>query len=127
MFLHSILALASVTAVSASQPSGAAPTPARQIAGSISQADYPADAIAAQAQGTAELALDIGADGRVANCAVTRSVGYAGLDAATCRLIVQRFRFQPATRAGQPVAAQVKRRVTWQLPAPAAAPAATAQ
>lgn len=44
--------------------------------------------------------------GRATNCSVYRSSSFPETDAATCRLVVDRLRFRPATNAaGEPVAA----------------------
>ena len=48
--------------------------------------------------------LNVGANGRVTSCSVTRSSGNSALDETTCRLIQQRFRFDPATDSqGRPI------------------------
>lgn len=96
--------------------SGPPDTPAVQTGGSISDADYPAGAKAAQAQGTTRMSFDIDPDGRVGACTVTGSSGNAELDATACALLQRRFRFRPATRDGHPVASSQSRSVTWRLP-----------
>jgi protein TonB len=59
----------------------------------------------------------VGTDGRVSGCRVTRSSGHAELDATTCRLIEQRFRYRPARdAAGRPVPETVSRTFDWLLP-----------
>ena len=46
----------------------------------------------------------VGADGRLSNCRVLQSSGNAELDATTCRIILQRYRFTPARdEHGRPV------------------------
>jgi protein TonB len=103
--------------VNAQCPAPAAPpSPARQTGGSISNADYPASAIRAEASGTTRVSIQVGANGRVAGCSVTGSSGNSALDQTACSLIQRRFRYQPATRGGQPVASTVSRSVTWVLP-----------
>ncbi|HET9427014.1 MAG TPA: TonB family protein [Allosphingosinicella sp.] len=69
---------------------------ARLVRGRIVHADYPRAAVRARAEGTVVARLNVGADGRVASCTVTRSSGSPDLDSTTCRLIQQRFRFTPA-------------------------------
>lgn len=55
-------------------------------------------------------------DGRVTRCAVTSSSGSPELDAATCRLIEERFRYNPArTVDGDPVADVAGRTQRWWL------------
>lgn len=72
---------------------------ARWIKGSIRDSDYPRSAFEAGAGGTVYLRFIVGANGRVTGCTVTRSSGNAALDAVTCRLIMQRFRYRPARNA----------------------------
>jgi TonB family protein len=98
-------------------PAPRAPTPARQIAGSISDADYPAAAIRASEQGRTSMTIAIGADGMVIGCEVRETSGSQTLDEASCALLTQRFRFEPARDAsGQPVRSTAARSVTWRLP-----------
>jgi len=97
-------------------PPARPPSPARQTGGSISDADYPAAALRAEAQGTTSVSIQVGADGRVTGCTVTGSSGNGALDTTACNLIRRRFRYQPATRNGTPVASTVSRRITWRLP-----------
>lgn len=97
-------------------PPAAPPTPPRLRSGTISNDDYPASAIRAQAQGTTRMSLQIGADGRVTSCSVTGSSGNSSLDSTACNLAQRRYRFNPATRNGQPVASTYSQSVRWQLP-----------
>lgn len=92
-------------------------TPPHRIAGSISDEDYPAAAAGAEEQGTVRVELDIGAGGEVAGCRVAATSGSAVLDATTCLLIRQRFRFAPARdRRGRAVASRFSQSVAWRLP-----------
>jgi protein TonB len=97
-------------------PPASPPSPAVQTGGSISDADYPASAIRAEASGTTRVSIQVGANGRVAGCSVTGSSGNAALDQTACRLIQSRFRYRPATQGGQPVATTMSRSITWRLP-----------
>jgi TonB family protein len=98
------------------QPS-AVGTPPRQVGGSISDADYPAAAIRANEQGTTTVAVTVGTQGEVESCVVVGKSGSASLDTASCALISQRFRYEPARDPrGQPVTVKVERRITWRLP-----------
>ena len=84
--------------------------------GAIRDRDYPKDASRAKIGGEVEVRFTIEASGRVTGCRITRSSGDASLDATTCRLIEERFRFRPATNgAGQPVASQYGWRQSWWL------------
>ena len=91
--------------------------PARQTGGSISDADYPAQALREGAAGTTRVSILVSASGQVGGCAVTGSSGHAALDFATCTLIRRRFRYSPATDGqGRPVTATISRSVTWRPP-----------
>jgi periplasmic protein TonB len=66
------------------------------LIGLFSDADYPASAQSAGAEGTAQASLTVGTDGRVVSCNITRSTGNGALDAATCNVLRRRARFTPA-------------------------------
>lgn len=102
------------------------PTPARQIAGGISDADYPAEAIRAEAQGTVEIDIAVNRDGRVTGCTTVSSAGHPALDSAPCQLVTLRFRYRSATAGGRAVAATLRRRITWKLPPSLPRPSASA-
>lgn len=95
-------------------------TPARakaNLASLFFDQDYPAAALAAREQGMVGFSLEIGPNGRVAACAVTRSSGSSELDSATCRLIQSRARFTPALDAGgATVPDKVRGMINWTLP-----------
>jgi TonB family protein len=57
---------------------------------------YPPAALAAGHSGTVEYRLEVGTDGRVAECAIERGSGHTALDAGTCQLLRARARFVPA-------------------------------
>jgi protein TonB len=86
--------------------------PAQRIAGGLSDRDYPRDA--ARASGTVGIGFTVLSDGRVGDCRVLGSSGSPRLDALTCSLVVQRFRYRPARdQAGQPVDSTVRTAFTW--------------
>lgn len=86
------------------------------ISGAIRNRDYPKEASRARIGGEVEVRFTIQPSGRVSGCRVTRSSGDASLDATTCRLIEERFRFRPATNAaGENVASQYGWRQSWWL------------
>lgn len=86
-----------------------------QRSGSISDEDYPPAAQRNEESGTAVATFTVGTDGRVQSC--NASGASASLDAETCKLIIRRFRYKPATDAsGQPIAETKTQRVTWRLP-----------
>ena len=92
------------------------PTPPRQIGGSISDADYPAAAIRSRVEGRARMRLSVSEAGRVTGCQIVESSGSSVLDSTSCALLQRRFRYQPATSAGQPVASTIVRTVQWRMP-----------
>ena len=89
---------------------------ARWIRGRIMDSDYPRPALEARSSGTVYLRFVVAPDGRVSDCAVTRSSGSAALDATTCRLIRQRFRYRPARDGeGRPVPDVIRGQHVWEL------------
>lgn len=86
----------------------------RHLSGTIVNRDYPRAARKARLTGSVTVRLAIAADGRVADCAVTRSSGHVDLDDATCRLARERFRYAPARdRAGGAVPGVAGWRQDW--------------
>ncbi len=77
--------------------------------------DFPDASRRAEESGTTRVTYTIGADGRVGECQVTQSSGFPRLDEATCNIIKRRFRFNPATREGQPVAETRPQSIKWKL------------
>lgn len=100
------------------QSSGGAITRARQVAGALTGRDYPRAAKRARAGGTVLVRYTVGVDGHPSGCTITQSSGNAALDAVTCRLIEQRFRYEPARDAeGRPVLdVQTGRHIWWTEP-----------
>ena len=98
-----------------SPPTGAAPP--RLVSGGITNMDYPAAAIRAREQGNVRIALNIGVDGAVTDCAVTTSSGSEALDSATCAIARERFSFTPGRTSDGLAAPSVYRQsVRWVLP-----------
>jgi TonB family protein len=88
------------------------------LASYISDSDYPVEAIRAGEQGVVGFELEVGPDGRVADCRIVTSSNSASLDAATCRIMTSRARFRPARdSSGDPTVDRVSARVRWELPA----------
>lgn len=75
--------------------------PPRWLKGRIRDSDYPRAAAEAGIGGTVSVRYTVEANGRVTDCAPTRSSGSSELDALTCRLIEQRFRFRPSRDANE--------------------------
>ena len=89
-------------------------TPPRWKRGRIRDSDYPRGAAEAGASGTVSVRYRIEIDGRVTGCVITRSSGNAILDETTCRLIEQRFRYEPSRDSGgRPVISYIVRDNDW--------------
>ena len=92
--------------------------PSNSVSRWITNDDYPRPALVDGAEGSAGYRLVIGTNGRVSSCEVARSAGHRALDAATCRLITSRARFEPATDdTGAKVVGTYTGSVTWEIPA----------
>ncbi|MFZ9395351.1 MAG: energy transducer TonB [Erythrobacter sp.] len=97
------------------KPVGASPR--NDPGGWVTTDDYRSSWIARGMTGTARFELAIAPNGRVTSCRITRSTGHAVLDEATCRLITQRARFDPASDASGNVAAgSYSSSIRWFLP-----------
>ncbi|MDB5704928.1 MAG: hypothetical protein JWN66_2044 [Sphingomonas bacterium] len=89
-------------------------TPPRWIKGRIKDSDYPHAAKEAMIQGTVSVRYTVAVTGRVTDCIVTRSSGNAELDATTCRLIQERFRYRPSKdEDGDPVESIIVENHSW--------------
>jgi protein TonB len=85
------------------------PPPATQTAlrpVSIVRPDYPPSSRRLGIEGTVRVRVLVGADGRPREVTVKQGIGDAALDEAAL-LAVRRWRFEPARRNGEPVAATV--------------------
>ena len=98
-------------------PPVAAPTPAtpKGRGNVFSDDDFPDASRRAEEQGVTRVSYEIDPTGKVSSCTVTQSSGFPRLDDATCKIIMRRFRFNPATRGGQPVSETKTQPVRWQL------------
>lgn len=89
-------------------------TPPRLRKGRIRNSDYPRAAGEEGLGGTVGVRFVVEADGRVSRCDVARSSGSSVLDDTTCRLIVERFRYDPSRDPdGRPVPATIVQNHTW--------------
>jgi protein TonB len=75
---------------------------------------YPAQAIVDRVEGTVMLRIRVATDGSVDRVEVLAGSGHAALDAEALRA-VGRWRFAPATRGGEPVAAWIRLPVRFRL------------
>jgi len=93
-------------------------TPPRWRRGRIRDSDYPRGAEEVGVGGTVGVRYTVETNGRVTGCRVTRSSGNRELDAATCRLIEQRFRYDPSRdAAGRPVRSIIVENHSWMIDA----------
>jgi TonB family protein len=79
-----------------------------------SQAVYPPDALAQRLAGAVELTLMIAVDGTVLSAEIVQPIGH-GFDEAALEA-VRRFRFTPARRNGEPIAARIRYRYVFEPP-----------
>lgn len=78
-------------------------SPARQTGGRFRNADFP-DWLRGAGRLKIGVRYAIGPSGRVDRCEVIEGSGYGEVDAMTCRIIMERYRFRPARDAtGYPV------------------------
>ena len=90
-------------------------SPPRRIRGRITDRDYPAAVGEAGIGGTVSVIYTIEPDGTADQCRITRSSGNRSLDATTCRLIEERFRFEPSRdRQGRPVRSRMVQDHYWE-------------
>lgn len=79
--------------------------------------DYPAAAIRNEEQGTTAFVLAVSPEGRIRECRIAQGSGSSTLDAATCRILQARARYQPARDSnGKTVPDEVRGRIKWVLP-----------
>jgi protein TonB len=79
--------------------------------------DYPAWAVRYDVSGRVGFTLQVGTDGRVTGCEVTRSSGVPELDSLACEKITERARFVPARNEnGEPVPGSWATTVVWRIP-----------
>jgi protein TonB len=89
-------------------------TPPRLRKGRLKNSDYPSSVGEAGIEGTVSVRYVVGVDGRVSDCEITHSSGNAELDRTTCRLIEERFRYDPSRDAqGSPVASVIVENHSW--------------
>lgn len=94
-------------------------TDADWIGGKIRNGDYPKALREANISGTTQTEVAVGANGRPTACSVLRTSGSRELDATTCRLIMQRFKFKPARNAaGQAIDSHIEYDQEWDAPPP---------
>lgn len=102
------------------------PQQATQIAGSITDGDYPREAIDKFEYGESTAVFTVSIEGYPTNCVASGATRL--LDLATCKLITERFRFLPARDAdGKAVVEYKTQKVTWRRALPSPAPSGSAK
>ncbi len=94
-----------------------APSPKGNPGYWVTTNDYPTAALREEITGVTRFRAVVGPDGRVSDCEVIQTSGSDILDAASCRLIVRRARFNPALdEAGNPISGYYTTNVRWMIP-----------
>jgi protein TonB len=89
-------------------------TPPRWRKGRLKDSDYPREAGASGIHGAVAIKFLVWTDGRVRDCRVTHSSGNRLLDDTTCRLVTERYRYDPSRdAAGRPVPAYIVEDHDW--------------
>jgi TonB family protein len=116
MYLAIFLAL--IAPAAAAQSVGDEPMePATNPASWVTNQDYPVAAMRDEREGVSGFRLTIGPDGLPQRCEIIGSSGHPDLDAATCRLVMERARFKPGRNArGEAVGGTYSNRIRWQIP-----------
>jgi TonB family protein len=77
--------------------------------------NYPSKALAEGREGISRVAVTIGLDGRIDQCAVIVSSGHPDLDAESCRT-ARRSSYFPATDAkGEPIETKAEQNLVWKM------------
>ena len=93
---------------------GFTPSKERKTGGGISAKDYRKATGKAKSADQVTVWYTVNADGRVSNCSVEIPSSWPERDALTCRLIEQRWTYEPARdRNGNPVASETGWRQEW--------------
>lgn len=93
------------------------PEPLRNLAAYINDGDYPDQAIRKGEQGASGIRFMVAADGSLSDCRIVEPSGSELLDEATCRIVMTRAKFRPASdQAGEPVPCLYFTRIRWVLP-----------
>ncbi|MBD3728941.1 MAG: TonB family protein [Sphingomonadales bacterium] len=94
-----------------------AAAPRNDPANWVTQSDYRSRWINEDMAGTTSFRVEVGTDGRVQSCTITKSSGHAALDQATCDLVTRRAKFKPAkNQFGELSSGTYASSVRWQIP-----------
>lgn len=91
--------------------------PRGNVARWVTTEDYPSNDVRLNHTGAVRFRLAIDASGKVAGCTVLQSSNYESLDAATCRLVSRRARFDPARdTTGEAATGSYEGTIRWVIP-----------
>ncbi|MBA2589954.1 MAG: energy transducer TonB [Alphaproteobacteria bacterium] len=113
--------VAASVAIAAPSPRATNATAIKPIMETHTLPPYPAESIHAHEEGLVLLAVTIGADGAVSKASVFKPSGHQRLDVAAADYVKSHWRWQPATKAGKPVATNTRISVVFKLASKAAA------
>jgi TonB family protein len=82
----------------------------------ITPSDYPASSLMRGDEGITIFKLSLGPNGRATDCKVIESSGYAELDSAACRLMVERAKFDMSVVPATNLYPTYTNRVRWTIP-----------
>jgi TonB family protein len=113
-----LVGLALLQAAPSEKPVVATPlSPKTPPASWVTNDDYPPVAKNSRQMGIVGFRLDVDDKGKVSDCHLTRSSGFALLDVQTCRVLTYRASFKPARDAfGKAVPATFSSNFRWELP-----------
>jgi bla regulator protein blaR1 len=107
--------VAASVAIAAPAPHATGATAIKPIMETHTLPPYPADSIHAHEEGRVLLAVTIGPDGGVSKASVFKPSGHQRLDVAAADYVKSHWRWQPATKAGKPVATNTRVSVLFKL------------
>jgi TonB family protein len=123
MKLPSIVLCAAGAMLAATAASAQTEAEAAREAGAMSLplSAYPEESLENGEEGTVEYLVDVDAEGTLRSCEILTSSGHGRLDRATCELMIQHARFEPARSAdGRALESMIRGTVVWKLPDSAA-------
>jgi protein TonB len=81
----------------------------------VTARDYPAISIRLRETGLVVVHICVEPDGDVTDVSIVNTSGHDRLDAATIRMVSNRFQYNPATQGGQPIRHCANQPVRWAL------------
>ena len=116
--LATLMVASIAVAVPSARAKGPATTPIKPIRETHTLPPYPKESKALKEEGRVLVEVTIGTDGAVSRARVFKPSGHPRLDDAAAQYIKDHWRWQPATRAGKPVAVDTRVSVVFKLAKP---------